>query len=291
MSVKNFIIAGLAGSVFGGAVYGTDLPEPQPQVPHIVDVTPPATVDVGGGWYIRGDVGVGVTSTHNFSNVLTGDAISGGGDAQYNTSVSEAGLVGAGVGYQFNSFLRADVTGELRGGSDLQSLEVCNNCNNHSQDSTFYRGNIWTGLLLANGYVDIGTWHNITPWVGAGVGFAYNKAYGVTGVGASYSCNCNGNSVGSPTGMYFNNADKLNLAWQVSTGLDFAITHNLDLELGYKFLDYGKFSSGASNSLCPGSATGFGCTNYKLASKELYSNDFRVGLRYSFDNVAYASNC
>ena len=30
-------------------------------------------------------------------------------------------------------------------------------------------------LLLANAYVDIGTWHGITPYVGAGIGGAHVK--------------------------------------------------------------------------------------------------------------------
>ena len=30
-------------------------------------------------------------------------------------------------------------------------------------------------LLLANAYVDIGTWHGVTPYVGAGIGGAHIK--------------------------------------------------------------------------------------------------------------------
>jgi len=37
-------------------------------------------------------------------------------------------------------------------------------------------------LLLANAYVDIGTWHGVTPYVGAGIG----GALGQVGYAAQY---------------------------------------------------------------------------------------------------------
>ena len=33
---------------------------------------------------------------------------------------------------------------------------------------------------MFNGYADLGTWSGVTPYVGAGVGFAYNKLSGFT---------------------------------------------------------------------------------------------------------------
>ena len=87
-----------------------------------------------------------------------------------------------GVGYQFNNWFRVDVTGEYRGGSHFQSLYVLNESanigtGNPTQIADFYRGDISSWVGLFNGYVDLGTWYGITPYVGAGVGLAWNKLF------------------------------------------------------------------------------------------------------------------
>ncbi len=228
------------------------------------------------------DVGVGVSSSSGLTSTANA---AGGSDAIYNSTLSEAALFDIGVGYQINNWFRADVTGELRGGSSFQGLEVCNNCGGTNQFSDFYRGNISSTIALVNGYFDLGTWYGFTPFVGAGVGVAFNRAYGATDTGAAYTTIP---SPGSPVGGYFQNSNTTNLAWALMVGADMNITRNLKLELGYRFLDYGKFTTGSSNCLSPGSPSGFSCGggSYKVASKELYSNDFRLGLRYYFDNPA-----
>ena len=71
-------------------------------------------------------------------------------------------------------------------------------------------------------------------------------------------------------------------------GADFNITRNVKFEFGYRFLDYGKFTTGDAHCLSPGTPGGFSGCGFKVASKELYSNDFRIGLRYYFDSPAPA---
>ena len=51
------------------------------------------------------------------------------------------------------------------------------------QYADFYRGNIASYVTMFNGYADLGTWYGVTPYVGAGVGFAYNKLFGMTDTG------------------------------------------------------------------------------------------------------------
>ena len=66
-------------------------------------------------------------------------------------------------------------------------------------------------------------------------------------------------------------------------GLSFDVTQNLKLDLGYRYLDYGKFTSGTSHCLTLGPPPGFSCGNgsYVVYSKnDLASNDFRIGLRW-----------
>ena len=71
-------------------------------------------------------------------------------------------------------------------------------------------------------------------------------------------------------------------------GLSFDVTENLKLDLGYSFLDYGKFTSGISHCLNgTGGGSGFSCQGYTVYSKnELASNDFRIGLRWMLGGEA-----
>lgn len=270
--LKAFALAGVAAIALSSIAAAADLLPPPPYEPP----PPPIVSSDLGGWYLRGDAGVGFNATASLSSNAAFPA--GGTDAMYNSSLSESALFDVGVGYQVNNWFRADITGELRGGSEFQGLEVCNNCGS-VQLSDFYKGHLSSAIGLVNGYVDLGTYYGVTPWAGAGIGLAVNKTSGVTDQGMNYTANA-----GYPTGGYFDNASKTNLAWALMAGLDMNVTHNLKLELGYRFLDYGKLTTGGANCLAPFQAGGFNSCGFKVASKELYSNDFRIGLRYYLDN-------
>jgi opacity protein-like surface antigen len=207
----------------------------------------------------------------------------------YNTSLSASALFDVGVGYQINNWLRFDVTGEYRGGSHFQTLEQVGIPSTASQFGDFYRGDVSSFIGLLNGYVDIGTWYGVTPFVGAGVGFANNTLSGVTDQGFACQFGC------SPAGGYLSDQSKTSLAWALMAGLDFNVTQNLKLELGYRFLDYGKLQSGISHCFNgTGAGGGFSsaqCSGggYSLATRDLMSQDFRLGLRWAFnDTPSYA---
>ena len=68
-------------------------------------------------WYLRGDVGVGVQSFKSFDFTQTNAATGGAWPASWRIDqkdIKDTAFVGAGVGYQWNSWLRFDVTGEYR---------------------------------------------------------------------------------------------------------------------------------------------------------------------------------
>ena len=71
---------------------------------------PPPVVEVGSGWYLRGDVGVGSQEVGKIDGL---DVVKDGGSF-WRKSLADTAFVGVGVGYQFNNFLRFDVTGEYR---------------------------------------------------------------------------------------------------------------------------------------------------------------------------------
>ncbi len=288
--LKALFLASGAAIAMASLAQAADLPPPP-----AIEPAPPMVAPEFGGWYLRGDIGIGAqTGAINpviNPNPLIG-APAGAFNSFYNSTLSAAGMFDVGIGYQINNWLRFDVTGEYRGGSQFQSLEQVGvppaaGFAQGYQNANFYRAQGTSIVGLVNGYVDIGTWYGITPFVGAGVGVAQNRLSGLTDTGFTYSPSVFTNG-GAPTGGYFSNGSKTNFAWALMTGLDFNVTENLKLELGYRYLNYGKFASGGSNCFNgTGANGGFspancgGSANY-LSTGNLSSQDFRIGLRWTF---------
>jgi opacity protein-like surface antigen len=280
---KALILAGGAFFALARAAVAADLLPPAPAL----EPLPPAPVEFN-GWYLRGDVGLGAnaatadmaTSPNPLLGTNPGNLPYSASASQTfnNTTISASGMFDFGVGYQFNQWLRGDVTLEYRGGGHFQSLYTLNDPTPPTtQYADFYRADTSSLVGLINAYVDMGTWYGVTPFVGAGVGFARNTLSGFTDQGFGYY---QGNPLGA-AGGYFSDGTSNNFAWALMTGLDFNVTPNLKLELGYRYLDYGKITTGSSH--CLNGVGGFGCSGgaYTVYSTNtLASNDFRLGLRW-----------
>jgi len=288
-----FLLAGatlVAASSLAGAA---DLLPPAP-----AELPPAPAVGAAefGGWYLRGDIGVGINAgainpsispdpiaTGRASGFLSANAT----NTFNNTTLSSSAMFDVGVGYAVNNWFRMDVTGEYRGGGHLQTLETLNDPTfptgtGSAQFADFYRGDVSSYIGLLNGYADLGSWSGISPFVGAGIGFAYNRLAGLTDIGQANP----GTGATSPAGGYFANGSKTSFAWALMAGLDFDVTQNLKMELGYRYLDYGSVRSGGSNCLNgTGLNGGFSPANCGgsanvLSTGRLASNDFRLGLIY-----------
>jgi opacity protein-like surface antigen len=283
---RAFALSAVAVVALSGAAAAADLLPPPPAM----EPPPPLISTDMGGWYLRGDTGVGFNNSVSASTTpspLNSFAPGQANDNWYNTALSEAALFDIGVGYQVNRWFRADVTGELRGGSEFSGLEVLNVTGGQNagyQAADFYKAHVSSLLGMVNGYVDLGSWYGITPFVGAGVGVSFNRFYGGTDNGVI--------STGfgsSPSGGVFGTGTKTDLAWALMAGFDMSVARNLKLELGYRYLNYGKFKSGASQCLSGnGNVGSFNSVNcgggFAVASRTLSSNDFRIGLRYYLEN-------
>ena len=92
-----------------------------------------------------------------------------------------AGIFGLGVGYRFNNWFRADVTGEYRGNSQFFGTDRITYVGGVGTDTYHATKNEW--VVMANAYVDLGTWWCITPFIGAGVGGARVAINGFTDQG------------------------------------------------------------------------------------------------------------
>ena len=102
---QRIALAGLVAVATSAPALAADLLPPPPMAPVLVPV-----VDVGSGWYLRGDVGVGSQEIDKIDGL---DVVKDGGSF-WRKSLADTAFVGVGVGYQFNNFLRFDVTGEYR---------------------------------------------------------------------------------------------------------------------------------------------------------------------------------
>src|SRR3981189_1385920 len=110
-SVKSLVAAG-AATLLSSVAFAADMPSIAPPPP--MAYAPPPVEDFG-GWYLRGDIGFSNQRVNRLNNVL--DA--GNTRSVQHLGFDTAGIFGLGVGYQFNHWFRADVTGEYRGNSQF----------------------------------------------------------------------------------------------------------------------------------------------------------------------------
>jgi opacity protein-like surface antigen len=246
------------------------------------------SIDIGGNWYLRGDVGVGMYADPKVSLV---DQTAPPDLNFLSKGMGEGAIIGAGVGYQFNSWLRADVTAQYRAGVNFSGLDrgtyVANAFNvgtGVNEPTTWAFNNVYGGkvsafVALANGYIDLGTWNCLTPYIGFGVGVA-NLRFGPLSdqgvVGPINTAVYNG--FGPTGGGYAAEKTKTNFAWAVHAGVAYDVNPNLKLELGYSYLNMGSVNSGDIVSSFLNTNT----RNNYIRLKDIQSHDFKIGMRWMF---------
>ncbi|PPD13940.1 MAG: porin [Methylobacterium sp.] len=249
--MKTLRLAGLAAALCGGSAFAADIIHAPP--PPLVAA--PAPLEVGSGFYLRGDVGIGI---HDYATLDTVPPLAG--LRTLNSSVDSAVFVGGGVGYQFNSFLRADLTGEYRFDASHRHVDV------FPGGSNLITGKVGGFVGLANVYVDLGTWHRITPFIGGGVGFSALSM----GRTADYQLGAGGALGGTGPSR-----SQTNFAWAIHAGLGYDLTSNLKAEVAYRYLNLGTVEGGTVTCFVA-------CTPFRVRLKDLQSHDIKVGLRYVF---------
>jgi opacity protein-like surface antigen len=237
-----------AGAMAVPAAKAADMPQPIPQV----------TMK---GWYLRGDIGYSNQRVDSLYNALYEDYDSV--DTVY-ADFDSAPIFDAGIGYRWNHWFRTDITGEYRGSSDFHGLDVATVGPDVVPDE--YTGKKSEWLALLNAYVDLGTWHGITPFVGAGVGAANIKISDFTDVGTTVDSIAFGAD-----------HDQWNFAWALYAGLGFEVTDALTLELSYRYLDMGDAESGDLVDYL-----GNNPNDNPMEFHDITSHDIRVGMRYNF---------
>ncbi len=260
-SVKSLVAAG-AASLLSSAVFAADMPiMPAPTY------APPIVEDFG-GWYLRGDIGFSNQRVNRLNNVLDANNISSAQKLNFNT----AGIFGLGVGYRFNNWFRADVTGEFRGSSQFLGKDSVTYAGGFGTD--IYHGSKSEWVVLGNAYVDLGTWWCMTPFIGAGVGGARVSINNFTDQGLAVQ----GGPL-LPALAFGDNVSKWNLAWALHAGVAYKVTPNFTVELAYRYLDMGDGLTGDLRSF-----DGTNNFNNPMTFKSITSHDLKLGVRWNLDN-------
>lgn len=273
--MRSVIILAAAGaaSLLSSAALAADIPmAPPPQY------YAPPPVEEFGGWYLRGDIGMTNTRGKLFAPAYN--------DAS-TVSVSQIGheftggmTYGLGVGYQVNNWFRMDVTGEYRSrvqfsGTDYANINFGGGLGILPIGDT-YRGGYSSWVGMVNAYADLGTWWCITPFVGVGVGGAYNTFSGFSDI---TTVNLGG---GTTSGLYqAQNGSKLDLAWALHAGLAYRVNQNLTVELAYRYLNLGTGVTGSGSSF-DGTVT----NGRPFQFRDLTSHDIKLGVRWNCCDVA-----
>lgn len=265
-SVKSFIAAG-AATLLSSAAFAADMPIAPP--PYAAPV-----VEDFGGWYLRGDIGFSNQRVDRLNNVLDATLTS----SVQNNSFNTAGIFGLGVGYKVNNWFRGDVTGEYRGNSHFSGTDLITYPGGVGVDN--YRATKQEWVVLANAYVDLGTWWCITPFIGAGVGGARVAINGFT----DQSINSNPLPPGpAVVGQAFgSNVAKWNLAWAAHAGLAYKVTPNFTVELAYRYLDMGDGLTGDLRTF-----DGVSNINNPTTFKNITSHDLKLGVRWDLTSPAF----
>jgi len=219
---------------------GSWRPQPQPD-------GPPPFRQLMSGWYLRGDIGYrwngGGVSTNNVTS------------ESYSTSYG--GTVGFGWKYQW---FRADLTYDRSGPTRVNIVTTA------PTNQPQFTSKISSEAVLANAYIDLGTWSNFTPYVGAGAGVARLKSVNYVDTTDSPTSPNNATGVTSP-------GTAQNFAWAAMAGVSYQLSTSWVIDVGYRYLSMGSVPS----------SEGAGTRTNAIVLKNLTTSEARIGFRYLFD--------
>jgi opacity protein-like surface antigen len=259
-SVK-FLFAAGAATLMSSAALAADMAIAPPPA-----YGPPVVEDFG-GWYLRGDIGFSNQRVSRLNNALDANATTSVQTLNFNT----AGIFGLGVGYRFNNWFRADITGEYRGNSQFFGTDAITFAGGFGTDTYHATKSEW--VVLGNAYVDLGTWWCITPFIGAGVGGARVSINGFTDQGITTPVPGPGPALASLA--FGDNVSRWNFAWALHAGVAYRVTPNFTVELAYRYLDMGNGLTGDLRAF-----DGTNNINNPTTFRSITSHDLKIGVRW-----------
>jgi len=215
-------------------------------------------VEVGSGWYLRGDVGYAFNKPYDFSQTPSGVV----------TDISAlSGSVG--MGYHFNDYLRGELNVGLLPTSkfDNQFVTTCPG-NQTTTVTDNLSGNVISQVtgpstracdgsdytrnkaydVMASAYVDLGTYVGFTPYLGGGLGVAYSTyklAQGAKNCQPDTVSTVGGGSTTTTSFTCYNSSvyngtvtseKQFSLAYMLGAGFAYQVTQNVAIDLGYQYV-------------------------------------------------------
>jgi opacity protein-like surface antigen len=245
-----------------GAARAADYSQPPPQP---VMVQPPPVIESTDRWYLRGNIGVGISNNYQL-DYLQNPANAGNGFVFQHNSMGDTFFIGGGAGYEFNNWLRLDATAEYRAKTRVYAFGSYPTAVPPAGLDT-YEGNLNSWVFLGNAYIDLGTWNCFTPFIGAGIGAARNTLADFT-------------DINPPNGAFGigRNPSEWHLAWALHAGVAYNVTKTFKVELAYRYLNYGSITDTID---CHG-----GCNPDSFKFGNLYSHDIMLGFRWACCDIA-----
>lgn len=228
--------------------------------------------------YLRLGVGGDASAPASFSDqdcqAVQPPALFGCGAGNNGSPLGAAGGFGAGVvldaglGYRFNSWLRAEALLSYRPSYD------------YSGNANFVQvagpqpvsANLSSLAGFGVGYVDLPKIDTVRPYIGAGIGVARNRisavTYALPALGAGASTTIAG---GTSSG----------LAWLLTAGLEIPLHPQLSLDLAYRYTDLGSVQtdSGTASIVRPNRMAALEIAGTQTA---LQTHGAILSLRYAF---------
>ncbi len=207
------------------------------------------------GMYVRADAGITMPRDDS-TQVLSTAGTAVAGKAKFD----DAAVVGAGLGYRWNDYLRSDVTLSYR-----------------NMDAVVHGSSNWDSTFknyttMGTVYLDVAPVLNtkiekFEPYVMAGLGWAHNEQEKTNVTGGALVGSVNGGT-------------QDDLAWKIGAGSGYKLTDAITLDAAYQYVDLGQFKGSRQNSLT-NSGTPVG-TLLKASEVDLTSHEITVGVRYAF---------
>jgi opacity protein-like surface antigen len=257
-------------------------------------------VEIGTGWYIRGDVGYNFGGRQNSSQF---DQV----PVTFNNTYADAINAGVGFGYRYNDIFRMDTTlDRVFGGSfsNTQLVAPTGPCHGTGEYIDLATGTVYMGpydisnclrkdeasynawYVMGNAYADLGTINGFTPFLGAGLGVAkinwkeetnsitcvpvagdvHREACSATGTVAQPALN----EVYTEPGV-LNNGSNWKLAMSLTAGVSYELSKGLHLDTSYKFTSIGGGFGAIPYGSSPGSS---------IANNGFGLHQVKMGLRY-----------
>lgn len=228
--LKTCLMSVVGIAAFSAPVMAADLIE-APLYETVPEIVP---VEIGSGWYLRGDVSYDFESTYDGDYLIynnpAGCTTCGTGYESFaydDWSIDQGAGFGLGFGYNFTDFFRGDLTANYWT-ADVYGQTAGANCVGGpcgSIETT--RARAWE--LMANAYVDMGTFAGITPYVGGGLG-SVNLRYD------DFDSTSYAPGVVDPT-IQLPGEDSWRFAYALMAGASYDLSRDLKLDIGYRYVN------------------------------------------------------